>query len=83
MTEKRFRSSPTDDNNFADVLDNEKWIGSCHVDCADDFCKKMNELNDENEQLKGKLKDILELTEKTGMTHLRKAEIKSIIGDNE
>lgn len=33
----------------------------------------------ENEELKEKLNEILELTEMTGMIHLRKAEIKSII----
>ena len=33
----------------------------------------------ENEELKEKLNEILELTELTGMIHLRKAEIKSII----
>ena len=57
---------------------------------ADDYNIPFNKLYEtfetcleENEQLKEKLKDILELTEKTGMTHLRKAEIKSIIGDVE
>lgn len=33
----------------------------------------------ENKLLKEKLNDILELTEQTGMIHLRKAEIKNII----
>lgn len=37
------------------------------------------ELKKENKKLKEKLDDILELTELTGMIHLRKAEIKRII----
>lgn len=37
------------------------------------------QLKKENKKLKEKLDDILELTELTGMIHLRKAEIKSII----
>ena len=46
---KRFRSSPTDDYNFADIMDGKEWIGICHVDSADDFCNKLNELNDDME----------------------------------
>ena len=52
MTEKRFTSERTDDYNFSDILDNGKWIGICHIDSADDFVKKFNELAEENEQLK-------------------------------
>ena len=37
------------------------------------------ELQEENKLLKEKLNEILELTGLTGMIHLRKAEIKSII----
>ena len=71
MTEKQFTSERTDDYNFSDILDeNGKWIGICHIDSADDFVKKFNELLDalnqrteqcdkyykENEQLKAQLK---------------------------
>lgn len=40
---------------------------------------ELNRIKNENEGLKEKLNEILELTEMTGMIHLRKAEIKSII----
>ena len=43
-----------------------------HLEIANDALK-------ENKLLKEKLNEILELTEMTGMIHLRKAEIKSII----
>ena len=41
--------------------------------------KQLDDLIKENKELKEKLDDILELTELTGMIHLRKAEIRSII----
>ena len=41
--------------------------------------KALSKLQKENNLLKEKLNEILELTEMTGMIHLRKAEIKSII----
>ena len=41
--------------------------------------KALSKLQKENNLLKEKLNEILELTELTGMIHLRKAEIKSII----
>lgn len=47
-----------------------EWLKSIHF--ANDVLK-------ENKLLKEKLNEILELTELTGMIHLRKAEIKSII----
>ena len=46
--------------------------------------KALSKLQKENNLLKEKLNEILELTELTGMIHLRKAEIKSIInGDGD
>lgn len=47
-----------------------KWLKSIHF---------TNDVLKENKLLKEKLNEILELTELTGMIHLRKAEIKSII----
>lgn len=46
----------------------------------EDYAKIIMELKEENKQLKDKLDEILELTEEpTGMIHLRKAQIRSII----
>ena len=58
MTEKRFTSERTDDYNFSDILDNGEWIGICHIDSADDFVKKFNELAEENEELKIQIDDV-------------------------
>lgn len=43
--------------------------------------KEFMDLKEENKLLKNKLDEILELTEQSGMIHLRKAEIRSIIND--
>lgn len=93
MTGKRFTSARTDDYNFSDILDeNGKWMGICHIDSADDFVKKFNELLDalnqrteqcdkyykENEQLKEQLQSILKLIKQIeDCTHDMK-----LIGDN-
>ena len=47
-----------------------EWLKSIHF---------VNDVLKENKLLKEKLNEILELIELTGMIHLRKAEIKSII----
>lgn len=54
------------------------------TDCGKDMTYReceylLNKYYEENKELKEKLDDILELTELTGMIHLRKAEIRSII----
>ena len=69
LTEKRFTNH---DDTILDT-DGEQLIST------DEIVDKMNELHEENIMLKEKLNEILELTELTGMIHLRKAEIKSII----
>ena len=83
MTGKRFTDDGIEEIENQSFTDNltEKTYWIDHG--LDEIVELLNNFNDENEQLKGKLRDILELTEKTGMTHLRKAEIKSIIGDVE
>ena len=60
VKKKRFTSERTDDYNFSDILDNGEWIGICHIDSADDFVKKFNELAEENEKFKKALKKFKE-----------------------
>jgi len=81
-----FDSNTISESNFEEKLEYEDY--KAFEDCmmGDEVVDRLNELNDENKHLqkenkllKEKLNEILELTELTGMTHLRKAEIKSII----
>lgn len=79
-TNKRFNLAFYDnyDGTFS-IQDKLYYKENKHLHSLDEIINLMNELNGENEQLKEKLNEILELTELTGMIHLRKAEIKSII----
>ncbi len=60
-------------------LDEENIELHIQNDFLKDENQHMRDLVNENKLLKEKLNEILELTEMTGMIHLRKAEIKSII----
>jgi len=88
MTEnKRFTITQDFEEHHRQIRDNGHIIMGCFIEPqAKVIVNLLNELNDENKHLqkenkllKEKLNEILELTELTGMTHLRKAEIKSII----
>lgn len=62
------------------IMDNgDKLNGETVCDLLNELAEEKEQLKQENKELKEKLDDILELTELTGMIHLRKAEIKSII----
>lgn len=82
MTEKRFVRKGY---KIWDTWKDEEVYELCYRYEVDDICRIMNrlinknELVEENKELKEKLDDILELIELTGMIHLRKAQIKSII----
>lgn len=72
MTKKRFTSERTEDYNFSDIFDNGKWIGICHIDSADDFVRKFNELSEENEQLKQSVNNLKETILKITIAYQRK-----------
>ena len=86
MSEQQFvLKFDTQENEYfiRDNSEEEEELGSYTLKWG---VKKLNEqqsiifaLKKENKELKGKLDDILELTEFVGMTSLRKAEIKSIV----
>ena len=65
--------------NKLNELHEEKIELHIQNDFLKDENQHMRDLVNENKLLKEKLNEILELTEMTGMIHLRKAEIKSII----
>ena len=84
MNEKRFNPSIFDSKHEVwDLLEQQAII-------IEDLEKENEQLKKEKEnlikivtRLKEKLKDILELTEQTGMIHLRKEQIRQIIRSDE
>ena len=78
---KRYTSQCTEDYNFSDILENGEWIGTCHVDCADDFKNILNELHEENEKLKqsqaSTLREFIKGTKKIQKLAKENMELKS------
>ena len=83
MTEKRFTYLDASKNHYIGSffcngvpLTNKEVVDLLN---ENELKTAYDKLQEENKLLKEKLNEILELTELTGMIHLRKAEIKSII----
>ena len=60
MTEKRFTLGDYNQNH-CEVYDDEEYIGNVKTDDAEMFVDLLNELHEENEQLKKELKNLRRL----------------------
>ena len=64
MTEKRFTYGETIDYNFFDVFEEKKYLGMIQRDSTK-IVDRLNELSEENEQLRQIMNDIVVATDET------------------